>query len=189
MRMKPATPPRKRLPRPGSTVLVGTVPIRRLASPLARRFNQICVGAMAEALGDDVTPLQYATMAYLRDEPLIDQTSLAARLAIDRTNAGLQIDQLERRGFVKRSADPNDRRVRQVSLTPRGAAFHASLSQPLLVVQRGILDAALEHKEVEILLDLLVRVVQANERHARPGNGRRKSVRRITVTGKAKPST
>src|SRR6516225_7027722 len=88
-------------------VLVGAVPVRPVPSPLARRFNQVCLTAMAEALRpEDLTPLQYAVVAYLRDEPHIDQKGLAARLAVDRTNAGLLVDQLEDRGIVQRLPNP-----------------------------------------------------------------------------------
>lgn len=167
------------LPRPGSTVLPGAAPVRKLPSALARRFNQICLGAMAEALDPHrLASLHYALMAYLRDEKEIDQIGLAERLGVDRTNIGVLIAELEERGWVGRRADPEDARVKLVSLTPEGTRFHASLSQQMLAVQQGILDAGLTKKEGELLLDLLVRVIQANGKFARPGAGRRKSKRR-----------
>jgi DNA-binding MarR family transcriptional regulator len=133
---------------------------------------------MAEALRpEDLTPLQYAVVAYLRDEPHIDQKGLAARLAVDRTNAGLLVDQLEDRGIVQRLPNPDDRRVWLLRLTPLGDTLFARLAPIVRAVQTNILERALTRKEANTLLDLLVRVIQANEELARPGGGRRKRAR------------
>ena len=72
------------------------VPIKRIATPLARRFAQICTSILADMTAEaDLTPLQYAALSYLFDEPDIDQNALASRLGIDRTSTGQLIDQME----------------------------------------------------------------------------------------------
>src|ERR1700680_1848590 len=79
------------------------IPVRRVPMSLARRFFQICTAVSAETLAaTDLTPQQYAVLAYLSDAPDIDQVGLAARLGVDRTNAGLLVDQLEDKGLVSR---------------------------------------------------------------------------------------
>jgi DNA-binding MarR family transcriptional regulator len=160
-------------------VIVGSVPVTRFPGPLARRLNQICLTAMAEALRPlDLAPLHWSMLAYACNERGIDQSGLAARVAVDRANAGILIDQLESRGLVERRVDPSDRRARQVVPTATGAALYKRLSSQIIALQHGILEAALTKSEANTLLDLLVRVIQANERRVRPGAGRRKRVRR-----------
>jgi MarR family transcriptional regulator, temperature-dependent positive regulator of motility len=163
-------------------VLVGSVPVTRFPGPLARRLNQICLTAMAEALQSvELAPLQWSMLAYVCNEPGIDQSGLAARVAVDRANAGILIDQLESRALVERSVHPSDRRVRQVAPTKTGAALYRRLSPQIIRVQQGILEAALTKAETNQLLELLVRVIQANEQRARPGGGRRKRDRTATT--------
>lgn len=159
-------------------VLVGSVPVTRFPGPLARRLNQICLTAMAEALQPvELAPLEWSILAYVCNEPGIDQSGLAARVAVDRVNAGLLIDELEARALVERKVHPSDRRVRQIAPTKTGAALYRRLSPQIVKLQYGILEAALTKAEANRLLELLVRVIQANEQRARPGGGRRKRAR------------
>jgi DNA-binding MarR family transcriptional regulator len=153
--------------------MLGSVPITRAPSALARRFQQVCAAAMADCLSEvDMTPLQYAAFPFLRDEPGLDQIGLAARIGIDRTNVGLLVDHLEERGLVERRIDSNDRRARRLHLTSRGARFHDRIRPAATKVQQRIL-GCLTAVERETLLALLIRVLQANENLARPGLSRR----------------
>jgi DNA-binding MarR family transcriptional regulator len=153
--------------------MLGSVPIVRAPSALARRFQQVCSAAMAECLAEaDLTPLQYAAFPYLREEPGLDQIGLATRIGIDRTNVGLLIDHLEARGFVERRIDSDDRRARRLHLTPAGVRFHDRIRPAATRMQQEIL-ASLSAAERETLLALLIRVLQANENLARPGLSRR----------------
>ncbi len=52
--------------------------------------------------------------------------SLAERLGVTQQAASKAVGDLERRGYVKREADPGDRRARQVALTERGDAAIAA---------------------------------------------------------------
>lgn len=166
---------RKQVDRAIATVLVGTVPVNRLAMPLARRFNQICLAATAALLRpDDLAPLHYAVLAYLNHQPGIDQRGLAACLAIDRTNAGLLLDQLEERKLVERHMDPGDRRVRLLRLTTAGKRLFDRYAPRMRALDRNITETALGPAGAERFLDMLVHVIQANESLARPGLGRRK---------------
>jgi DNA-binding MarR family transcriptional regulator len=150
------------------------VPVRIAPMPLARRFLQICTTAMAESLaGEDLTPLQFGVLAYVWGEPDVDQVGLAARVGIDRNNASLLIDQLEAKGLLVRRVSETDRRVRQLRLTPRGDALHARLA-PVARRRQDQLLAALDAGERDAFVQMLVRVINANEKLARPGTGRKK---------------
>ena len=149
-------------------------PVRRVPLALARRFFQVCVAALAEALqGEDLTPLQYGVLAYVIGEPDIDQSGLAARLAIDQNNASLLAEQLEARGLISRRVNGVDRRARLLRLTPRGKRLHARVFPRTFAGQQRILEV-LAHDERELLLDLLARVIEGNRALVRPGAGRRK---------------
>jgi DNA-binding MarR family transcriptional regulator len=155
-------------------VLKSGVPIKRIATPLARRFAQICMAILADMTAEaDLTPLQYAALSYLCDEPGIDQNGLAARLGIDRTSAGQLVDQMEGKGLVERRVNGADRRARLLRLSGRGTRLRERLRPKAHLVQARLL-GTLTPTEREILLELLVRVIEANESYARPGAGRRK---------------
>ncbi len=155
-------------------VLKSGVPIKRIATPLARRFAQICTAILADMTAEvDLTPLQYATLSYLFDEPDIDQNGLAARLGIDRTSAGQLLDQMESKGLVERRVNGADRRARLLRLSTRGTKLRERLRPKAHLIQARLL-GTLTPTEREVLLELLVRVIEANETYARPGAGRRK---------------
>jgi DNA-binding MarR family transcriptional regulator len=149
-------------------------PVRRIPMALARRLFQICTTATAEALeGFDLTPLQYAVLAYVQAEPDLDQIGLAARLGIDRNNTSVLVEQLEAKGLLSRRVNGADRRARLLRLTPRGEKLRARI-QPVTYAGQQRLLSVLEPAERELLLDLLVRVIEGNRPLARPGTGRRK---------------
>lgn len=155
-------------------VLKSGVPIKRIATPLARRFAQICTAVLADVTVEaGLTPLQYAALSYLFDEPDIDQSGLASRLGVDRTSAGQLIDQMQAKGLIERRINGSDRRARLLRLSVRGTKLRKQLRPKAHRVQARLL-STLTPTEREILLELLVRVIEANESYARPGAGRRK---------------
>jgi DNA-binding MarR family transcriptional regulator len=163
-------------------VLKSGIPIRRVPSPLARRFAQICAATSAEMASDaGLTALQFGALAYLFDEPDIDQNGLAARLGVDRTSIGQLIDQMEAKGLFDRRVNGADRRAKLLRLTARGRKLREQLRPKAHLVNARLL-SALTPAEREIFLKLLVRVIEANEAYARPGAGRRKPVKSAKST-------
>lgn len=152
----------------------GIVP-HHVPYPLVRRLDQIFAWAAAEALEDEETetPQEYAAVAVLDDFPGIDQRRLAALMGLDRTNVGQLIDRLEAKGLVKRVVSGTDRRARELRLTPHGKAVRRRLRPEVVKAQAQVL-SPLAPAEQDIFIDLLIRVVKANETNARPGAGRRK---------------
>ena len=160
-----------------------TVPaVRRVPLALARRFFQICTAAAAASVQDaDLTPLEFAVMAYINKlvgEPDIDQSSLAARLGIDRNNTRLLVDRLESRGLLERRTNGEDRRAWLLRLTPRGEKLHGRLYPKAFAGQQRILDVLSPSERDAAPLDLLLRVIEGNLSLARPGAGRRKNAAR-----------
>jgi MarR family transcriptional regulator, temperature-dependent positive regulator of motility len=150
------------------------LPQHRVPAHLARRLNQICVGVMAELLlAEHLNPPLYGVLAAIQDEPGSSQTFLARRLGVDAVSLCQMTDELEERKLVERRIDPDDRRARKLYVTRRGGSLRERLRPELLAAQERLL-SSLSKSERTVLLDLLVRVVEANDSYARPGNGRRK---------------
>src|SRR5262249_39206031 len=169
-----------------SVILGSGVPIRRTPAALARRFAQICLAVVAESLvGEDVTPLQYAALAHLNDEPDIDQNGLAARLGVEQSHGSLLVEQLVVAGFLERRGNGEDRRAPVVRLTANGAERYRRLDPAARSRQNRML-SPLTSAEREVFLDQLVRIVVANEVYARPGAGRRTRSARQWPSGKTR---
>lgn len=75
----------------------------------------------------DMTYPQYGALLVLAREGPLKQGCLAELLDTDRTTMMVICDSLERRGWAKRSADPEDRRSKIVGMLPDGqAAFETA---------------------------------------------------------------
>jgi DNA-binding MarR family transcriptional regulator len=152
----------------------GAPPLVRAASALARRFQLICATMIAEALaGEDVVQLEYGTLLCLEIEPGVDQRRLAEAMGIDPTNVSLIVERLHARGLIERHVNGDDRRARRLCLTPKGRALWRHLRPKTSAANQRVL-APLTPPERELFMDLLIRLIEGNRAHARPGAGRRK---------------
>lgn len=149
-------------------------PVHRVPAALARRFDQICISTLAQALsGADLTPLEFAALRYVGEEPGIDQSDLCERIGIDRNSTSLLITRLESKGFIDRRLNGEDRRARILYVTPGGKRLHDRVL-PKVTAGRKRMLSVLKPEERECLLNLLVRLIEGNRFLARPGAGRRK---------------
>ncbi len=96
-----------------------------------------------------LTAAQYNVLNVLagNDEGM-SQRELGEVLVVDRSNVTGLLDRMEKAGWVKRSDDPQDRRVYRVSLTPSGRKLWRRVN-PLYVesvarVTQGVSEARLE---------------------------------------------
>jgi DNA-binding MarR family transcriptional regulator len=155
----------------------GVAPVRRVATALARRLYQICVTMSADSVAAaELTPLQFAVLAYLNKrngEPGIDQNSLAARLGVERSHVSLLVEELGTRGLVERRVNEADRRARILRLTAKGEKVFDQLRGKNAAANERVLDP-LTPQERELLFGMLIRIIERNTAHARPGAGRRK---------------
>ena len=94
-----------------------------MAGHLIRRLHQQSTQvfqARTQAAGFDLTSVQFAALDAIAQQPGIDQASLAATISFDRATIGGVIDRLEQKGLVQRVVSAQDRRARQLQLTPEG---------------------------------------------------------------------
>jgi DNA-binding MarR family transcriptional regulator len=90
--------------------------VQRAARALARRFD--------EALRPlDLTNGQFSLLMSLNRPEPPRMAAVASLLAMDRTTLTAALKSLERRGLIKISSDPADRRSRLMTLTPKGRSL------------------------------------------------------------------
>jgi len=131
---------------------------------LIRRAQQIAVAMFVEALGRDVTPVQYAILRMLQERPGIDQVTLAREVALDTSTTADIAARLETKGWIVREVLP--RRQRRLVLTAEGEAVLARLVPGLQAMNTALL-AGLAEDEREAFMRLLRKFVQLNNGQSR----------------------
>lgn len=129
---------------------------------LIRRSQQIAVAIFMEECADrDITPIQYAVLSVLAARPGIDQSTLAGLAALDRSTLGDVVARLARRGLLRRTPDPQDRRSRVLTLTPAGRRLLPEIEAAVRRAQRRML-APLSADERKLFMALLAKLVDVN---------------------------
>jgi DNA-binding MarR family transcriptional regulator len=140
-----------------------TFDFRHAPGHLFRRAHQVAVGIfMEETAGFDITPVQFAILNALIDDPGEDQVTLARKVAFDPATFGSVIGRLEAKGWVQREADAADRRRKLLWITPEGEQAARQMKRLVGKVQARIL-APLDGKDQEQLLALLDRLVAGHD--------------------------
>lgn len=134
---------------------------------LIRRAHQLSVAIFTEEASDfGMTPVQFAILNALMDEPGQDQVSLAAKVAFDAATSGSVIGRLEAKGWVRREADTQDRRRKRLWITPEGQAAALQMKRAAGRTQSRLV-SPLSEAEREQLTRLLAKLVAGHE--AQPG--------------------
>jgi DNA-binding MarR family transcriptional regulator len=103
---------------------------------LKRSFNGIYLD-LAEVLRPlGLRMITFTILTMLKENPGIRLSNLAAAIDMEKPNMVSVIDELSSRALVLRSADPHDRRARQLHLTAAGEAL-----------QRQAYEQVCEHEE------------------------------------------
>jgi DNA-binding MarR family transcriptional regulator len=126
---------------------------------LIRRAHQVAVAIfMEETAGFDVTPVQFAILNALIADPGEDQVTLAAKVAFDAATFGSVTGRLEAKGWVRREADPLDRRRKLLWITPAGEAAAQQMKRAVARAQSRIVGplAPAEREHLTALLGKLV---------------------------------
>ena len=135
------------------------------ANPLATEavMNSIRTADMAfERIGRLLRPLGVSAagglvLGQLRDHGSMSPSELGERLIVTRATVTGLLDSLERRGLVRRSAHPTDRRSLVVELTPAGRDVIAQVRSLIHVRETAWMDA-LNDEELRVYIDLHQRI-------------------------------
>ncbi len=134
---------------------------------LIRRAQQIAVAIfIEECAAFDITPVQYAALVAIRENPGIDATRLSALVAFDRSTLGNVLERLEAKGVVKRRAGKADRRVKALALTQVGQELLAAVEPAVERAQARIL-SPLAPADQATLMALLGQLVELNNESSR----------------------
>lgn len=118
---------------------------------LLRDYLKQVDDALADLPGGSRSYMMLSTIA---GESCQSQIALADRLGLDRTTVTYLLDGLEREDLLKRTPDPNDRRVRHVTLTDQGRSRLAELAKAVDKVEAQVL-SRLTAPEAEQLRTIL----------------------------------
>ncbi len=130
---------------------------------LIRRAQQIAVAEFTRAAVDhDVTPVQFAFMHAMLQTPGVDQITLAKQVAFDAATSGSVIGRLEAKGWVRREADPQDRRRKLLFVTSAGAQALERMNTAVEAAQKQML-APLSAADQKMFLRLLAQLVAGHE--------------------------
>lgn len=134
---------------------------------LIRRLHQIAVSIyLEETAASEIRPVQFAAMTAIRAFPGMDQMELSRRIAFDRSTIQDVLIRLEKRGMIRREADPKDRRRRVLHISDKGAKALDDLATDNRRAQSRML-SPLTPEEREIFLKLMTKVVKVNNRFSR----------------------
>lgn len=140
---------------------------------LVRRLHQIHVAIFLDECSDyAITPVQYAVMTALLNNPGADQVTLAHDAGIDRTNIADVLARLAERGLVKRESGKQDRRMRVANLTQEGDRIARDMEHASLSAQARLM-APLSAEKRDQLLSLMGELVDANNEFSRAPARRR----------------
>ncbi|HSE44979.1 MAG TPA: MarR family transcriptional regulator [Gemmatimonadales bacterium] len=102
-------------PSPGTARALDTfVKLRRAVNAIGARLNPALLKEHR------LTETQFGVLEALHHKGPMAQARLCEKLLVSGSNLTTVVDNLERRSWVRRLADPDDRRAHRVELTPSG---------------------------------------------------------------------
>jgi len=143
--------------------------ISNMAGHLIRRLNQISVAVFSMRMGEigaDITPVQYAALTTIRENPGIDQAGLAGAIAYDKATIGGVVDRLTTKGLILRQHSKIDRRARALAITTAGEDLLDHVKPAVRALQDDIL-SGLDQSEKAQLITLLSKTTDAGNTRSR----------------------
>ncbi|MCW5666543.1 MAG: MarR family transcriptional regulator [Piscinibacter sp.] len=143
------------------------VDLDELPGHYIRRLQQIAVAIfLQETEATGITPVQYAALQTVCNQPGIDQRSLARAIGFDTSTIAAVIDRLEARALLQRAVSPQDRRVRLLTLTPAGQQALESVLPGMRRAQERMLEPLPKAERAEFMR-MLKQLVTANNELSR----------------------
>lgn len=109
----------------------------------------------------DVRPGQFSVLTVIGANPGIKQTAISEALGIRRANLVALMNELERRGWVRRAAIAGDRRAQGLRLTGKGRTALSRLKALAATHERAV-TRTISAREKRDLMRLLVRISDAS---------------------------
>ena len=122
-----------------------------MLGPLVRTLIAIELPVLAD---HDVSMWGYSVLTALDDTPVRTQAALAEAIGADKSRIIGTLDELQDAGLIERTPDPDDRRVRLLSITPKGRRVRRAVRKDIRVHEDRLL-AKLSRIEREAFLRAL----------------------------------
>jgi DNA-binding MarR family transcriptional regulator len=113
------------------------------------RASHTRIAAALEAI--DLTPAQFGLLNVLGAHAGAIQQEIGSAMGIDPSTMVSLIDELEAGGLAKRRPHPNDRRAREVRITPKGRRVLEQARQLVLRVEGEVLQGLTDAERGELL--------------------------------------
>jgi DNA-binding MarR family transcriptional regulator len=110
-----------------------------LAAMLAPLLRALMAAELPVLAGHDVSMWGYAVLTALDDTPVRTQAALADAIGADKSRIIGTLDELQDAGLIERTPDPSDRRVRLLSITPKGRRVRRSARKDIRSEEARIL--------------------------------------------------
>jgi DNA-binding MarR family transcriptional regulator len=110
-----------------------------LAAMLHPLLRALIAAEMPVIEAHDVSMWGYAVLTALDDTPVRTQAALAEAIGADKSRIIGTLDELQNAGLIERTPDPNDRRVRLLSITPKGRRVGRSVRKAIRAEEDRIL--------------------------------------------------
>lgn len=129
---------------------------------LLRRVRRV-TGERARMIHPDLSPVAYSMLVAIHEHGARRASELAETFTLDKGAVSRQVAQLESLGLVTRSADPDDGRAQQVSITVAAARQLAEVDKARHDAFVSKVENGLSSYELETLVALLGRYNRAIE--------------------------
>jgi DNA-binding MarR family transcriptional regulator len=151
----------------GTYQLMSLHDLQKMPGHLIRRLQQIAVALfVAECEDLDLTPVQYASLAVIRDVADLDVTRLSSLIALDKATLAKVIERLEAKGWILRTGSGQDRRVKLLKITSKGRKVLKAAEPGVRRCQRRILAPLTEHDR-QTFMKMLEQLVELNNDYSR----------------------
>jgi len=138
---------------------------QHLGFMLAKAHQEILDRMTRVTAPTGLTPKHFGILLLISRRGAMRQTDVADAVRVDRTTVMNLVDELEAAGFVKRGADPSDRRANAVKATAKGLQWLEKLRPLAEQTEQRFLEP-LSAPEQDTLRELLIRLVShAGEAH------------------------
>ena len=140
--------------------------VKHMAGHVIRRLNQISTqefGKQMQAMGHDLTPVQFAALDAVNTYPGIDQAGLAEKIAYDRATIGGVVERLVKKNYVERGISPTDKRARVLTLSETGRQLYETVTPVVAALQDDIL-SGLSEEERKLFINLGLKVIENAEK-------------------------
>ncbi|MCV7094233.1 winged helix DNA-binding protein [Mycobacterium kubicae] len=136
-----------------------------LAAMLHPLLRDLVAAELPILAAHDTTMWGYVVLNALDKAPVRTQAALADAIGADKTRIIGTLDELQQRGYIERTPDPDDRRVRLLKITPAGRAAKNAVQSD---IQRGEERwlSKLTAEERSVFLRVLARLSGAEARSA-----------------------